>query len=217
MFVGLLPRGILEAMMLLVILFVGFLVIRSVRRRRAFAKVTPDEGVDLPSLTTQQRIAGTVRRLWRDPAQGVWLVEVAPGKRKITFCMVDYADKSEQYQGLIGKQADIALDGLATLAPGGVDAIRDRIKDIDKVDITPGMVRLVPAGQYANDYAVIGRVLSHREEIMDDLPLTVYRSQVIHSTELTLVVDLAVQKEETAPFADQTMVHGSARLYGYLP
>jgi hypothetical protein len=216
MFVGLLPRGLLEVMLLLVILFVGFLVFRSVGRRRAFAKVTPDEGVDLPSLTTQQRIAGTVRRIWRDPAQGVWLIEVAQGKRKFTFCAVDYADKSQQYQDLVGKQADIAFYGLATLAPGGVEAMREQIKDIDKVDVTPGMVRLVPVGQYANDYAVIGRVLSHREEIMDDLPLTVYRTQVIHSTELTLVVDLAVQKDVTPPFADQTMVHGSARLYGYL-
>lgn len=215
MFVGLLPRGMLEALMLLVILFVGFLVIRSVRRRRAFAKVTPDEGVDLPSLSTQQRIAGTIRRVWRDPGQGVWLIEVALGKRKFTFCAVDYADKSESYQEGIGKQTDIALYGLATLASGGVEAMREQIKDIDKVDVTPGMVRLVPAGQYANDYAVIARVLSHREEIMDDLPLTIYRSQVIHTTDLTLMVDLAIQKEQ-APFPDQSMVHGSARLYGYL-
>jgi hypothetical protein len=210
---NLLPRGVPEALLLLVILSAVVLVIRAIRRRRAFAPVEAD--ADLPPLTTTQRLVGTLRRVYRDPAQGVWLADLGVGKRKFTLCLTDYAQNAARYESLLGKQADFAIFALSTLAEGGVEAMRDQIKDIDKVEITPDLVRLIPAGQYANDHAVIGRILSHREEEMDGLPLTVYRTQVVRGNDLTLVMELAAQKQG-APFADQTMVHGSARLFGYL-
>jgi hypothetical protein len=210
---GLLPRGVPEALLLLVILGVIILIVRAVRRRRAFAPVAAD--AELPTLTTTQRLVGTIRRTYRDPAQGVWLVEIAVGKRKFTFCATDYERNADRYQSLVGKQADLALYALATLAAGGVEAMRDQIKDFDKVEITPDLVRLIPAGQFANDHAVIGRALSYRNEEMNGMPLTVYRTQVVRSGDLTLVLELATERHET-PLADQTMVHGSARLYGYL-
>jgi hypothetical protein len=210
---GLLPRGVPEALLLLVILGVIVIIARALRRRRDFAPVAAD--ADLPTLTTTQRIVGTIRRTYRDPAQGVWMVEISIGKRRFTFCATDYERNADRYQSLIGKQADLALYALATLETGGVEAMRDQIKDIDKVEVTPDLVRLIPAGQFANDHAVIGRALSHRDEEMDGMPLTVYRTQVIRGGDLTMVLELATQRHET-PLMDQTMVHGSARLYGYL-
>jgi hypothetical protein len=210
---SLLPRGVPEALLFLVIVGLILLVVRAVRRRRAFAPVAAD--ADLPTLTTGQRIVGTVRRTWRDPAQGLWLVEIGLGKRKLTFCAADYEQNAARYQGLIGKQADLALYALATLEPGGVEAMRDQIKDFDKVEVRPDLVRLIPAGQFANDHAVIGRALSHRDDEMDGLPLTIYRTQVLRGDDLTLVMELATQRSDT-PFLDQSMVHGSARLFGYL-
>jgi hypothetical protein len=210
---GLLPRGVPEALLLLVILGVIVIIVRAVRRRRAFAPVTAE--TDLPTLTTTQRIVGTIRRTYRDPAQGVWLVEISVGKRRFTFCATDYEHNADRYQSLIGKQGDLALYALATLEAGGVETMRDQIKDIDKVEVTPDLVRLIPAGQFANDHAVIGRALSHRDEEMDGMPLTVYRTQVIRGGDLTMVLELATQRHDS-PLPDQTMVHGSARLYGYL-
>ena len=213
---GPLPPGVAETVLLLAVLFTAFLIVRAVRRRRDYAPAAPDEDVELPSLTTEGRVTGTVRRIYRDPAQGVWLTEIALGKRRFTVCTTDYAAQTERYANLTGKQADFALYGMATLAPGGVEAMRDQIKDFDKVAVTPELVRLIPVGQYANDYAVIGRILSHRDEEMDTLPLRVYRAQTVRSDELTLVLELAVQREDASAFPDQSMAHGSARLYGYL-
>jgi len=210
-----LPPGVPEALLLLVIVGVIALVARSVRRRRAFAAVSAD--VELPSLTTDQRIAGLVHRVYRDPAQGAWLVEVSLGRRRFTFCATDYETAAERYVSLVGKEADIALYGLATLAPGGADTMRDQIKDADKIEITPDLVRLIPTGQFANDQVVIGRVLSHRDEEMNGIQVRVYRTQVVRAEDLTLVLELAAEGAAgTPPFADDTMVHGSARLYGYL-
>jgi hypothetical protein len=221
---GILPPGVGEALLLLVLLVAGFIVIRSVRQRHL---VTPslaqsaglEEGDDFPSLATNQRVTGTVRRVWRDNAQGVWLVELQLGKRRFAFCPVDYSAKAEQYAALVGKDADVALYALSTLAPGGVEAMKEQIRDYNKVEVTPDLVRLIPVGQLANDHAVIGRVLSHRDDAMSDgTEVAVYRTQVVRGDDLTLVLELAIDTTSIAePFADQAMVHGSARLFGYLP
>src|SRR4051812_27134884 len=100
-----LPPGVGESVLLLVGVFTAFLVVRAVRRRRDFAPVAPDADVELPSLTTEGRVTGTVRRVHRDPNQGVWLVEIALGKRRLTFCATDYAAQAERYVGLTGKTA----------------------------------------------------------------------------------------------------------------
>lgn len=212
---GLLPPGVLEALLLVVLIGAFVLVVRGVRRRRAFARVEAD--TDLPDLETAQRITATVKRVYRDPAQGVWLVETMLGRRRLTLCAADFAWKADAWRALVGKDADIAVYALASLAPGGVEAMRDQIKDYDKVEITPDLVRLVPAGEFANDHAVIGRVLSHRTDDAAGVPVDVYRAEVVRSQDLTLILELAVPKEPgTTPFAPQSMVHGSGRLYGYL-
>jgi hypothetical protein len=49
------------------------------------------------------------------------------------------------------------------------------------------------------------------------MPLIVYRTQVANTANLSLFLDLAVpQQGHAVPFAPETMVHGSARLFGYL-
>jgi hypothetical protein len=209
-----LPPGVPEALLLIVIVGVIALVARSVRRRRAFASAEAD--AEIPNLTTDQRVRGTIRRVHRDPAQGVWLIEIALGRRRLTVCATDYAAEESRYTSLVGKETDMALYALATLVAGGADAMRDQIKDAEKVEITPELVRLIPTGQFANDHVVIGRVLSHREDEVDGLPVTVYRTQVIRDDDLTLVLELAAERATGGAFADNAMVHGSARLYGYL-
>ncbi|GAB4455433.1 MAG: hypothetical protein OHK0029_11560 [Armatimonadaceae bacterium] len=144
-------------------------------------------------------------------------MEAALGKRRFTFCAVDYEMHADRYQAQVGKQTDIALFALSNLAPGGVEAMKDQIKDFDKVEITPDLVRLIPAGDFANDHAVIGRVLSHRDDEMEGMPVRAYRVQVIRGADLTLVLELVVERDKSRPFPDQSMVHGSARLFGYLP
>ena len=213
---GLLPPGVLEGLLLVVLIGAFVLVVRGVRRRRAFARVEPD--APLPDLETQQRITATVKRVYRDPGQGVWLVETMLGRKRVTFCAVDFAEKAAVWQGAVGADADIALYALSSLAPGGVETMRDQIKDYDKVEITPDLVRLVPAGEFANDHAVIGRVLSHRTDEASGIPVDVYRAEVVRGKELNLILELAVPKVPgTTPYAPPAMVHGSARLYGYLP
>lgn len=217
MFTRLIPPEVL-AILLLAVLIGGFvLVVRAVRRRGDFAPADTDAPADLPDLITQQRVSGTVRRVFRDNAQGAWLVEVQFGKRRLAFCPTDFAANGARYREAAGKEIDVALYALSTLAPGGVEAMRDQIKDIDRVTVTPDMVRLVPAGEFANDYAVIGRALSHREDSASGIPVRVYRTEVVRSNDAQMVLELAVPNVPgTAPFPDRSMVHGSARLYGYL-
>lgn len=208
-----LPPGVAEVALFAA--FVGFIgvVTRGVRRRRVF---TPAETGDVPDLRTDQRVSATVRRVWRDAQQNVWLVEASLGKRRFSFCATDYAENGERYAALVGKNADFAWFALSTLAPGGAEAMQNQIKDADKVDLSTNPVRLVRAGQFANDYVVIGRILSRRDETVDDVPVTVYRTQVVRSDDLTLVLELAAERADDKRFADQSMVHGSARLFGYL-
>jgi hypothetical protein len=207
-----LPPGVAEVGLFIVILGAIGWGVRAFRRREKFLPV-PD--TDLPDLQTQGRVTATVRRVYRDPAQNVWLVEASVGKRRITFCAIDYTQNAEGYQGAVGEKADVALFGTATLAPGGAEAMRDQIKDIDKVDLSKEPVRLIPAGQFANDHVVIGRVLSHRTDTMSGFGVNVYRTQVARTDDFTLVFELATDTAGT-PFTAQSMVHGAARLYGYL-
>jgi hypothetical protein len=219
-----LPVQSFPAELLLLALVVGLalLALRAVRRRRVFAAATaaPLPAADLPRLDTQQRVTATLHRTFPDRAQGVWLAAVSVGKLRLTFCPTDYAAAAGRYENLAGQPADIALFGLATLAPGGVEAMKDQIKDIDKVEIRQDLVRLIPAGEFANDHVVIGKVLSRRDEQWEEMALTVYRTEVVRRPDLTLVIDLAVPgsdgRRAGAPFAPGSMVHGSARLFGYL-
>lgn len=219
---GLLPPGVPEALLFLVLVTAGTIVVQAVRKRRNsfLATVVEERSTveDLPSLQTHHRVTGTVRRAYRDPVQAVWLVEIQVGKRKITFAATDFGRKAGRYATLTGQDADIALYGLATLEPGGAEAMREQIKDYDKVKVTPDLVRLIPAGQFGNDHAVIGRILSRQEDsLSDSTPVTVYRTQVIRSDDLTLVLELATDRETTStPLAEGSMAHGSARLFGYL-
>jgi hypothetical protein len=215
-----------EILLLALVVGLALLALRAVRRRRAFVGTPGAPGTvalpaaDLPRLDTQQRVTATLHRTFPDRAQGVWLAAATVGKLRLTFCPTDYATASERYQKLLGQPADVALFGLATLAPGGVEAMKDQIKDIDKVEITPDLVRLVATGEFANDHVVIGRVLSTRDEQWEEMALTVYRTEVVRRPELTLVIDLAVARDAggqpAAPFAPGSMVHGSARLFGFL-
>lgn len=208
------PGLVFVALFAAVAAFVVLVVVR-VRRRRAFAPAQAD--APLPNLATQQRASATIRRTFRDPAQGVWLVDVVVGPKRLTFCATDYAANAARYTGLVGQTVEVALYALATLAPGGVEAIRDQIKDIDKVEAKPDLVALVREGQHANDYVVIGRVLDARPDAWDEMALTVYRTQVIRSDQMTFVLDLAAPQAASGDgFAPRSLVHGSARLFGYL-
>ena len=188
-------------------------VVRRVRQRRMALPAAAS--VDLPHLTTNQRLTATIRRVFRDNAQGVWLVIAEAGGTKLTFCAVDYEQSVARYNESIGKPVTVALFALATLAAGGIEAMREQIADADRVDLRPDMVRLIPQGQYANDYVVIGRALDAREDSWDEMPLTVYRTQVLQSEGLSLTLDLAAPRVDAA-FSPASMVHGSARLFGCL-
>lgn len=218
MFIGLLPPGVLEFLLFVLIVGAFVLVVRGVRRRASFAgtmggRTTGDE--QIPDLATEVRVQAIVRRIFRDTTQGEWVVEAAIGRRKFVFRPTDFTP--ERYQPLVNSKEDFVLYAFATLAPGGVEAMRDQIKDFDKVAVSEDLVRLVPAGQFANDYAVIGRVASSRDETLDGDPVAVYRTQVVRQDDLTLVLDLAVEAAPGAPrFGDGEMVHGSARLFGRL-
>ena len=210
-----LPPGVAEGSLLAVLVGAGALILRSVRRRKAFLKAAPDS--ELPDLTTSSRLTVTLRRVWQDGAQHAPVVEAQLAeKRRLVFCPTDHARVGARYTSGIGKPAELALFGLASLSAGGVEAMRDQIRDIDEVEITPDMVRLIHAGQFANDYVVIGRVLSWREDTWGELPLWVYRVQCVRAPDLTLVIELACPKTDDPPLPDDTMAHGSARLFGYL-
>lgn len=213
MFASLLSHGPLELILFLIVAAAIFFVVRRIRKRERFIAPTAAGGEDLPDLPTDVRVQATVRRIVRDPAQGGWVVEAAIGQRKFTFCPTDFT--SEIYQPLLNQKVDFALYGLATLMAGGVEAMRDQISDIDRVTVTESMVRLIPVAGLANDYAVIGRIVSaHDESLLGD-PVKVYRTEVVRQEDLTLILDLAVEPT-SAPFSDGSMVHGSARLYGRL-
>ena len=206
-----LPLGGLEFVLLFILVAFALLVWRGVRRRGAF--VAEMDGSVLPTLTTEVRITGKVRRMWRDPDQGLPLVELAVGKRIFIFCPTDHTENAERYRLKIGKEVTVAPFGLATLEPGGAESIKDQISDADKLEITEELLRFLHTGQLANDYFAIGRVISYREESWEDVLLTLYRLQ----TAPDLTIEVAMQEAaDRRPFAEKSMVHGSVRLFGYL-
>lgn len=209
-----------EILLLAVFAFALVFVVRAVQRRRQFAAPSTLAASELPNIETEQRVRGTIRRIFRDPAQGLWLVTAQVGPARYTFCATDYEASKDRYEALTGQPTDLALFALSTLEPGGTETIRHQIKDADKIALTPETVALTQAGEYPNDYAVIGKVLSSHTDTWDDMPLAVYRTQVVNRPDLTLILDLAVPQQQTngaAPqLAAQTMVHGSARLFGRL-
>lgn len=203
-----------EVALAAVVLLFFVWVLRRIRRRRA--RTTSLGSAALPHLETLGRVTGTIRRVARDADQGVWLVTIDVRGLRLVFCATDHERVQGRYQ--IGKPTDVALFALATLDAGGAEAMRQQIRDWDKVSARPDLVALVPGGQFANDYAVIGRVLDRRDDVWDEMALTVYRTEVIRRPDATLVLDLALPRDPNpqAGFAPQTLVHGSARMFGYL-
>lgn len=205
---------VLPLVLLVVLGGFGALVARSLRRRKDFIQAVTPEDTELPDLTTEQRVALTLRRLWRDAQQGLPLVEGAGDVvGKVVFCPTDHALKAESYKTGIGKSAEVALFALATLAPGGIEAMKDQIVDADKQALHPDTVTLVHQGQFDNDYVVICRILRVREATWGELSLVVYLAQVREGMQL----ELAVPNDPTQPFLTEgSLAHGSARLFGYL-
>jgi hypothetical protein len=195
----------------IVLIGAGIVVVRGIRRRAAFSVTSSRESL-LPRLDVVSRVEGKVRRVLRDPTTSEPLVEIAVGNRVLVFCPADHTDRSDDWRLSIGKTVEVALYGLATLAPGGADTIKDQIKDADQIEITPDLLRFLPVGVQKNDYFAIGRALSHRPDSLAGDPLVVYRLQT--ASDLTL--DVATP-DDGAPFAENLMVHGSVRLFGYLP
>jgi hypothetical protein len=194
----------------LVLIGAGIVVVRGIRRRAAFSVTSEKESL-VPRLDVTSRVHGKVRRVFRDPTTSEPLVEIALGNRVLVLCPADHTDRSDDWRLSIGKSLDLALYGLATLAAGGADTIKDRIKDADQLEITPDLLRFLPVGVQKNDYFAIGRALSQRPDSLAGDPLVVYRLQV--APDLTLDVATPADGE---PFAENRMVHGSVRLFGYL-
>jgi hypothetical protein len=232
---GIISPIVAQVLLVVVLVAATLFVLRVVSRARKRAPITqilsalPEEAVaaiaeDLPQLTTQYRVSAPVTRLV-PPAQlpAPPIVEIRLGKRPLQFTPVDIArpevpERYEQAQGRPAEATDVALFALCTLEEGGADAMQSQIKDFDKVKDAPNVVRLVPTQTVAGDYVVIARILSHRRDsVSEGVPVIVYRAEVIKNSDTQLVVELAVPDEGQTPFADGTMVHGTARLYGYLP
>ena len=209
---------VLPIVLLVVLGGLGALVARSLRRRKDFLKTVTLDDSALPDLTTEQRLTLTLRRLWRDPQQDLPLVEAGIEGGRLIFCPTDHDKNAERYKTNTGKSAEVALFALATLALGGVEAMKGQIIDADKKSLPPEMVALLHQGQLDNDYVVICRILSVREATWGELSLVVYQAQVGESSEgPPMVLDLAVPNDSTQPFlAVGSLAHGSARLFGYL-
>lgn len=215
---GFLPPGALEFLLFVIVVGTALLFIRAVSRRHLPPAGAVESEEAIPALSTQHRVTGTLNKVIFDRTQSVWLAEMIVGKRRLTFCTADHVTERTRYTSQTGKSVDMMLYGLATLAAGGAEAMQQQIKDLDKVDLSRNPVRLVKAGNFLNDYVVIGRVLSHRDDSLSDgTPLRVYRCEVVRTDDLGLIIELGVPRDETqtgAAFPDQSMVHGSARLFG---
>lgn len=232
---GIISPIVAQVLLVVVLVAATLFVLRVVLKPRKRVPITqilselPEADVaalaeDLPQLTTQYRVSAPITRIV-PPAQlpAPPIVEIRLGKRALQFTPVDITRPTvaEQYEAAKTKNADatdVALFALCTLEEGGADTIQNQIKDFDKVKDAPNVVRLVPAQSVAGDYIVIARILSHRRDtVSEGVPVIAYRAEVIKNAETHLVIELAVPDESQTPFADGTMVHGTARLYGYLP
>ncbi|MFM7322327.1 MAG: hypothetical protein ACKO5K_12505 [Armatimonadota bacterium] len=208
-----LPAGIPEGLLFAVLAGGVALVVRSVRRRRQFVAAAPVD--ELPDLTTESRLRMRVRRLWRDSGSGMPMVEAEHRGRRLVFCAVDQGSASAGWSAAIGKERDVAVYGLATLAPGGAEAMRDRIRNADKLQMGADFSALVHEGQHPNDYVVIGRALDRRDAAWGEMSLDVWRVRCAIGSEDFLVLDLAVPAGGEGVPPEGGMVHGSARLFGY--
>ena len=235
MFIGAIPAVLLQILLVAILLAALVFVVRIVLRGRNAASpvreltaLPPSEIAALtdalPRLSTQYRVAAPLVRLLPSAASpAVPLVELRLGKRPLIYTPTDLVEAGipARYEAATTKSApvsDVALFALCTLEQGGADAIQNRIKDFDKVKNAPDVVRLVPAQTQAGDYVVIARVLSHRRDaVSEDVPVIVYRAEVVKNADAHLVMELAVPDDGQTPFADGAMVHGTARMYGYLP
>jgi hypothetical protein len=117
-----------EIVLLAVLVLAFAFVVRAVRRRKPVAVLTAAEietATALPRLETQQRVAGAVKRVFRDPGQGLWLATIKIGPSRFTFCPTDWAENRQRYEALAADPksppADLALFALCTLAPGGAE------------------------------------------------------------------------------------------------
>jgi hypothetical protein len=208
------PPGVLEGALIVVVIGIGLMVTRAVRRRRHFQKNASD--VVLPTLQADTQVSGTVTRYFRDTLQGAMLVEIAVGQSKFIFCPVDEKDYTT------GATLPIALYALATLAPGGFEDpnVCSQISDTPQEELTPDRLVMTPAGQFPNDYWVVGKAYSSREdEWEEDLPLTVYRVKTQRKGGEEFSLEMAVPRERTGEATTISPlpcnVHGSARLFGY--
>jgi len=204
-----------EAVLAVFFLLLFYMVVRRVRNRRVFARVAAD--ADLPDLKSNQRITGKLTRIYRDPRQGVWLADLTHGSLEITFCATDHEQFADRYKRQVGNRVEAALFALSTLAPGGVDALPEPARSVVGADVDPASMAMIRTGLYPNDHVVIGRVVDDRDDSWGELPITVYTVETSGRSGERLLIDLAVRADPTQDrFKAGSLVHGSARLYGYL-
>ena len=204
------PPGVLEGTLVLVVLGFGLIVLRAVKQRRSFQKNASD--TVLPNLQVQTQVSGVVTRYFRDTLQGMMLTEIGVGQSKFIFCPTD----NKSYT--VGEKVDIALYSLSTLEPGGfeLESVKSQISDTPQEDIAPDRLVMTPAGQFPNDYWVVGKAYSSREDQWEtDMLLTVYRVKTQRKGGEEFALDMAIPRETALKTPLPTNVHGSARLFGY--
>jgi hypothetical protein len=209
-----LPAGVPEGILLAVVGGAVALVVRSIRRRKAFVRTVSED--ELPDLSTGIRFRVVVRRTWHDAVSGLPMAEIEFSGRKLVVCPVDQRQNGLRWTSLAGKSADLGLYGLATLAPGGADAMRDQIKDFDTSVKSADMSALVRQGEVPCDYVTIGRLLSKRETAWGEMPLDFWRMQCVFAAERGVVFEVAVPRGPDVGLVEGGMAHGSVRLFAYL-
>jgi hypothetical protein len=213
------PPLVLESALVCLVIGVGVMVTRAVKRRKQFHRNASD--VILPTLQADTQMSGVVTRYFRDTLQGAMLVEIAVGQSKFIFCPVDSVDSGDNAESNAYKSGDtvqIALYGLATLMPGGFEeaSVRGMVSDTPAEELTPDRMVMTPAGQFPNDYWVVGKVYSSREdEWEEDMPLTVYRIKTQRKGGEEFILEMAVPRESALTNILPCNVHGSVRLFGY--
>jgi hypothetical protein len=200
--------GLLEGTLAVILLGGGVMVVRAVGRRRQFQKNAAE--VVLPNLQTSVRVTGTLQRLYRDTAQGVTLATLKVGERILTFCPTDDTTAAGY---ALGEVVSVALFALSTLEPGGFEkeSVRSLVRDVPHEELTPERTVLAHAGEFANDYWIVGHMTHSRRDAWDDMELVVYNAQT-----QVVTLELAVPEAGKLPGDLPMQAHGSARLFGYL-
>jgi hypothetical protein len=210
------PPLVLESVLVCLVVGVGIMVVRAVKRRKQFHKNASD--VILPTLQADTQMSGSVVRYFRDTLQGAMLVEMTVGQSKFIFCPVDGGDGTNNAEYKTGETVQIALYGLATLVAGGFEeaTVRSMVSDTPQEELTPDRMVMTPAGQFPNDYWVVGKVYSSREDQWEeDMPLTVYRVKTQRKGGEEFILEMAVPREDALTNTLPYNVHGSVRLFGY--